>query len=364
MTELQPEDLGRLLARSVPPDLPHPPDRLAEIGGRARRRRRGSRLAVAAGVVVTAVAVVLPALLLQGAPRREAMPAAEPPHRDDRAINCAAGGSLPGSGDRGQPLSGDFKPVAAYTCKQDERIIPGEGRWLVAFEQRADFGFDRLLTELRKPSGRPAPGRPRSSLGGCTANLQFPPYVVLVDRSGRTVHPKVPSDDCGHYPGTTAALAAMPWRTVKEVRLQQTDSPQALAAGCGMTSKDMFKWELDGHNVVPGAKKPVFAPTPTSIHVCVYAVPPGGNPDQSTFVTGGTIAAPGDVARLTTAIEAAPAAAPCTLPHTRFAELDVMPMHQAAYVEFDGCRRLETFVPVTFLAPASSVIDRVGAVRP
>lgn len=72
--------------------------------------------------------------------------------------------------------------------------------------ERADTSATELLAELRRPSD------PRTN-DVCPTSLIMPPYLFLVDATGRAVHPAVPTDGCGQ-PRESAreAVAALDFR--------------------------------------------------------------------------------------------------------------------------------------------------------
>ncbi|MFC4912533.1 hypothetical protein [Actinomadura gamaensis] len=186
---------------------------------------------------------------------------------------------------------------------------------------------------------------------------------MLVDRAGKAVQPRVPPDACGHYVGVVAAMRPMPWRTVEEVKLRRIESPEAVASGCSQYGKDMFDWEIHLGTVMQrGSRRPDFQPDPVSGRACVYARSKGA--DGGVLVTGGRLT---DLPGVVAALRDARPAEPCSLPRTRWAQLVLMPMHQTAYLELDGCRRLEVWTPsgkVNFFDPPRSVGQAVEAVRP
>src|SRR5258708_2381034 len=156
-------------------------------------------------------------------------------------------------------------------------------------------------------------------------------------------------------------MRLLPWHLVGETRLSLIESAEATATGCGMGWKDMFLWEARGGQISSGAKKPVFSPAPVRMKFCLYADTHSADQyPEGTFSAGGTVPA-GDVAKLTALIEAAPAAQPCALHHSRFANIAVQPMNQVVYVELDGCHRLLTNRPETLLAPTPSIVGLLQA---
>lgn len=326
MTDL--DGLGALLSRSVP-DLPHPPDRLALVSAKARRRSRRIRVntAVGAAVAITVVAAIgyLPA-------RDATLPIA----LSKTPIDCASDslGSV-----RRQALPAGFRPIAVYTCGQATRRFAGEGTWDVAITKRADTGLDRFVTGLRTTPAHAS--KPPSASSGCFMDLEASPVVVLADRDGHTISPPFPRNYCDQLDFAVAkAFSGLPWKIVKETRVRQRETPAELATGCDPSIKDMIGFEIKGNNISPGTQKPVFSPRPTSMSLCAYTDIPGSdNYPEGNFAAGATIKGT-ELSRVAALMEAAPAAGPCTLRRTRFASITVQPMSQNFGLELDGCHRL------------------------
>jgi hypothetical protein len=83
-----------------------------------------------------------------------------------------------------------------------------DGETIPPVGERADTPADELVAALRKPSDPP-------SQGHCTAELINPPYLMLVDASGRAVAPAIPIDGCGKpRRDVLAALEKLPFRRI------------------------------------------------------------------------------------------------------------------------------------------------------
>jgi hypothetical protein len=257
-------------------------------------------------------------------------------------------------------LPAGFIAVSAYRCSSRTSKDAKGNTWDVSVEERADSRLAQFVAELRKPSQSASPDPNRA----CFMDNLAPPeiaHVVLADRSGRLVRPTYPAidDGCHRFPTArvNAAMRLLPWHIVGETRLSLIESAEATATGCGMGGKDMFLWEARGGQISSGAKRPVFSPAPVRMKFCLYADKPSADQyPEGTFSAGGTVPA-GDVAKLTALIEAAPAAQPCALHHSRFANIEVQPGNQLVYLELDGCHRLMTSDPHTLLSPAPAIID-------
>ena len=110
-------------------------------------------------------------------------------------------------------LPASFVPVAVIRCVTDYQMIPGKGQWEIATLERADQGLAPLLTALQRPNQTRPPGT------FCSALVERPPQVVLVDKDGQAIWPALPVTGCGLVQGELlGALAALPWQKVS-VRL-------------------------------------------------------------------------------------------------------------------------------------------------
>jgi hypothetical protein len=125
VNDLDPERLGRLMARSVP-DLRQPPDRLTGVAGRVRRGTRRTRWAIASGALATAAVVTVPVAL----------------NHDDRvALDLSAHCSAPDGSRRpppGVPIPHGFRTVAVISCGTEARTLPDGRYWIFQVERRAD----------------------------------------------------------------------------------------------------------------------------------------------------------------------------------------------------------------------------------
>lgn len=142
--------------------------------------------------IVAVLAGMLVAGCGAGAELERAADAAEP--------RCPVPVSEPAEGTDAVPAT--FEVAWVLRCRGDMRAFPGEGRWAVQVEERADTDAADLLTAL---------GRPDEKASGdvlCTAVKHGLPYFVLVGRDGSVVRPRAP---LGKVSGTelTALLAEL-----------------------------------------------------------------------------------------------------------------------------------------------------------
>lgn len=104
-------------------------------------------------------------------------------------------------------------------CGTQDENVPGSGTWRVATQGSSAPGdLVALLGAYALPSGNNV-GR------SCTGELDFDPYVVLIDGKGDAIWPAAPRDGCGRVRAeVTAAIAATHW-TVTESKRAVLEAP-------------------------------------------------------------------------------------------------------------------------------------------
>jgi hypothetical protein len=244
-------------------------------------------------------------------------------------------------------LPGDFHAIAAVRCVTEQRMVPGHGQWQFAEAQRADSNLAGFLTALKLRS-QTSPGGSRIS---CTAiGLALPPFA-LVDASGTVVRPRLPHDACGiPLPRVLTTLAALPWRTETEERLNQLQTQPEIDTGCAPAYKDMFELPVSGTPVPSGLVRGPSNPEPNT--VCAYSVvPTTGTVTEGQFTKGLRLNAAQRAHVITALNQATNTTAPaCATPATRIATI-TGPGADIA-VELDGCHRLRFPNGFTDAAPA------------
>jgi hypothetical protein len=260
------------------------------------------------------------------------------PEVHPRWESCTADGPRPSFGFGGATDAGglpalddSFTPVAAVLCRTAPLKRVGGGEDMVAGEDRAT-DIAALVAALRLPDEK-------RSNGPCTADLVLPPWLALLDASGRWIRPGIPVDACGKPRREFRdALAALKTTRVAGHTVGQIESDAAAQAGCSRRWADMA-W-VTSRNSPPTASPPVFAPDDAAVGVCVYRVPAGergGMKPAGDFQSGGKLPA-GRWAAIRKALTATGPATRCTTPAGRFAVLRT-PTGDV-YVQADGCRQV------------------------
>jgi hypothetical protein len=113
----------------------------------------------------------------------------------------------------GPRLPADFVPVSAARCLLIDDGAREGTTWIRA-EQVALGGLAALASALRLPSEPPQ---------GLPCPYPVPIGVTLTDRRGTSVVPNPPRNFCGQpLPAVSAAIDALPWRTVSRTRVART----------------------------------------------------------------------------------------------------------------------------------------------
>ena len=141
-------------------------------------------------VVLVALVLVLTGCGLSDDPGSRPPPAMAEPRYVESVCPATTMPGLDGPA-AGTAIPDDFEVTSVLRCDGGLAEHAGEATELVA--------------ELRRPSDR-------LTNGICPTNLITPPYLFLVDVTGRAVHPAFPTDACGQ-PRESArdAVAALDW---------------------------------------------------------------------------------------------------------------------------------------------------------
>jgi hypothetical protein len=169
-----------------------------------------------------------------------------------------------------EPLAADFVPVSASRCTVAMKTVAGDGEWQMRDEQQAAGPFEALVRALRAPSERGG-GQLR-----CPAMAMAPIVIALTDAHGRTTTPAVPHDACG-FPtrAVRQAIEALPWKTVKETRINQTRSQLEIDSGCPGGYKPVIAMQAAAISSRVAGTGPLFPGTPpTALQVCRYTLDP------------------------------------------------------------------------------------------
>jgi hypothetical protein len=228
-------------------------------------------------------------------------------------------------------LPDEFVTAWVLRCRTETRDVPGQGKQAFRITERADTPAAELVAQLRRPS------EPRTS-GGCLAYGVGVPYFALVDAGGRALLPAVPADECGR-PRREALqeLQKLSFTPVSETPAGQAQSQTSVETGCPDKWKDMVTIEAD--RAKPGPARPLWPGTRSSVRVCGYDQMSGKDVPGGQLRSGRTISGPA-AADLLVALDKAGPAAPCALPHSRFAVLTTDGTNIWAMAELDGCHRL------------------------
>jgi hypothetical protein len=234
----------------------------------------------------------------------------------------------------GSRLPAGYVAVEVFDCRTEPRRVPGRGEWVFLQERRATGDVSAYLAALRSKDER----QPREA--NCLANFVPDPPVILVDAVGTAIHPRSPRDSCGKpQQRVLDAYAALTFRRVGEVRLQQVTPQVAFDTGCAGSWKDEVAVEKEA--TPAGPNEYWFAMGHVQVRACLYRAGSDGLDMLEGHLESGGVARGAAAKRLVRALEQTPPPAPCGKPHTRFALL-----HDDAsgylYVELDGCRRVMT----------------------
>jgi hypothetical protein len=229
-------------------------------------------------------------------------------------------------------LDDRFQPAAAVVCRSGPQRRPSGGSDLVALEERAEE-VAALVAALRLPDEKPTDG-------ACTMELQFVPWLALLDAQGRWVRPGVPVDGCGKpRPEFRTAYERLRTKRVTTRVLGEIESDAAVASGCSQTWADMV-WVTGRFGGGQGNVPDPLAADNAQVRVCIYRVPgseQGSGKPRGDFQSGGKLA-PARWAAIRRELTAAGPASACTTPSSRFGVLH--PPSGLIYVEADGCRRV------------------------
>jgi len=242
----------------------------------------------------------------------------------------------------GVALPADFVVTGVVSCGTDQRPVAGDGVWNYMVERRATSSFDALVAALRRPDEA-------RGTGSCLAILYVVPWIAVVDASGRSIHARIPRDDCGQPQGEArSAVEALVLTEVSATRRDQvkTEAQSALeskasAAGCVTPFKDMVAITDGDRAPLRSAPDPLLRMPSGVLHVCRFTAGTDrdGTPMLS-FDTGETLSAAASAAVIGALAESGPAQ-PCTQAHSGVTAL-FTEQNGWALVETDGCRRVES----------------------
>lgn len=231
-------------------------------------------------------------------------------------------------------LTARFVPARAFICVDDQRLIPGRGRWDVLVGRQLIGRLTELTTALRRPDEQPPVGS-----YACAAVLIIAPTIVLYSASGKAFRPRIPLDACRQPQyASRLAVAHLHARTVQvllrhqvETAAQVANDQRAAKLGCAPAFKDLF---VDGlpHQLSAGGPLVGFAAIVT---VCRYL--PDTSRHDSTFVAGHRLT-PAQSARLLRALSLPGKPGACTRKHTGVIVLT----SRSSWVEAEvgGCSRV------------------------
>jgi hypothetical protein len=267
-------------------------------------------------------------LLVAGCGANSELPVGEPPAPGapvwvEPGCSQWAPDLMPGEADgkRGA-VPDDFVTVSVMRCRTSVRRLPDKGEWTTVVTEKAGTPAEDLVAQLRKASDR------RTS-EACTLEFVAPPYFVLINAEGKAVLPQVPTDACGKPRiEVRNTLDALPYKTVSETLVNQSQSQLSIDTGCSSAWKDLLA--IDEISYKPGPATKVMRAT-GQVRVCVFQ----SEGDIGKLVSGHTVPA-GQL----TSLDSAGPAAPCEAEHTRFATLTGDSGGGDAMVELDGCHRM------------------------
>lgn len=298
-----------------------------------------------AGRAGTAGAVLLVLALVGGCSAWAAPAAARPPAPVQEswpgcgavgAFRAADGDAGVGPAKRGGVPDG-FVPTAVVLCQEGERRSANGDTVSVDLERTAT-GTGRLLTYLARADERPTDG-------ACPAIAIGPPWLFLLDASGRYVAPQVPLDACGLPIGWSGEHLAWDSLSYTDRVVHEGDvveSAEVRRAGCSMSWKDVVgDYATSSHR-----RAGTFAGDPfggRTLKVCVYEVPDaerGTDAAPGDFVAGRTLDERERTQVVAALRKARETPAGCGSPNARFATLTSTAGGPFVYVELDGCRRV------------------------
>lgn len=167
------------------------------------------------------------------------------------------------------PLPKDFVAVSAQRCVLGTVVEPGDGEWQVRNEQEATTGLDTSVNGLRRQSS------PTGRAVACPDIGVVPIDLTLTDAQGRKIRPAIPHDSCNlPYQSVVRAIEALPWKTVKQTKINQIRSQLEIDSGCSGSVKPMVA--LAGtEGFKKGSSTPLFGgKPPTSLKLCRYKLDP------------------------------------------------------------------------------------------
>jgi hypothetical protein len=256
--------------------------------------------------------------------------------------DCETGGGPDITPPQLPPLPADAVLVSARRCVFLAEVVPGDGEWLMRVEQQATSGLEALAVALRLPSEATVAGQACPGIG------YIPIVITVTDSAGRQIHPAVPQTACGApLKATTDAIAALPWTTVATTRARQSRSELEVSSGCSNGWKPMIPLiAAEGS----GTQTATLDTTARPMRVCRYDLDPdpanaislnNGTPYRSGILVSASILDGAAVARLLTALSAAPrAVGACAQPEHAFAV--IYPVGGGApwiAIELGGCYR-------------------------
>jgi len=148
-------------------------------------------------------------------------------------------------------LTATFAVQSVVLCQTDSRRNADGSEDQVGIERLTTdpAAVARLVAALRLPDRPPYDG-------ACSLVGYGSLWLFLLDAGGRWTRPALPSADCGGPRAeVTAALTALPARTVATWTIRQTESAAAVRAGCTEQWSDMV------HVVSASGPAPTSAPT-------------------------------------------------------------------------------------------------------
>ncbi len=157
-----------------------------------------------------------------------------------------------------------FHPVAAVTCNQETRQLPGQGEWLVSVRRVATGGVSALQAAFELPNDSVSDG-----FCDLVGYLALP--IILVDAAGHAIVPTMPHDGCGRpLAAFGVALGHVAWHEVEVRPIRVVVTPAAQAAHCAQDFKNMsaLSGPPSGGKHSPGG--PIFATPPSTAHFCLY----------------------------------------------------------------------------------------------
>jgi hypothetical protein len=223
-----------------------------------------------------------------------------------------------------------FHAVAAITCYQETRELPGQGEWLVSVRRVATSGVPALQAALELPNQS-------TTDGGCDlVGIEVPP-IVLVDAAGHAMQPTVPVDGC-HQPlkAFWAAIDQVTWHEVEVRPIRSVVTPGAQAAQCQQEFKNMTAVLGSASGTVASSGGPIFDPQVSAVRVCLYQAT-GSGLDGGTFERGVDLSA-ADTRKLLAALTGPGRGTDCPA-QRQFAAITAADGEWAT-VELGGCWRV------------------------